>query len=1062
MEQNMEDTNLLILIDMGFDEPMCKRALRIYNDDLQACVAWIMMKNSLGSMPKRFKRGRDSDFNYTFINSVIEFSDGSEYYVQDFDSTFNIILLQRYGEQMHNKWVPLGDPNITWIDEKHDSKPNEYITVPQHYNKMGTIKIPYNDAFTLSNTSQNHLSDNEKAKWNEPMIQELKKTRKKLMTFGNLINLYDFSRIRLCKNPNLGYLWKCIFSTSDKYDEKLKITPMCNEPEPVSDMNVERIRHQSISKIYMIIEICDIQREDFDFPHIIRHFNQCLADINKLEVEEHVKKELTKQFKRYSKTKKYIRNKRKKWNEGCASACRYVLENMTENYIEMSVMVHNHLFTAKQFQIIKRSIFHKLSMLKYIFDAFEMKNNLIDNYPESINLIPEEISSRHIPLFNGYTCLRITEWNDILLKWATKKSENHSAPINDLLPHQKQLFNWMLHKEQHMCNNQGTICGWEKNNTPTGMVYYRSVLIGTILNSNSYMELIRNKSKGGGIISQAVGSGKTRTVLEFVKYQKKYSKHGSGKTLVVMPTTMLSTWEKECRKWTPELISCVYHGNRRKINPEADIIFTTYRTVCTECHPTSANIKHDDLMKYEWSRIILDEGHQIRDNRTRSFKALLNLKTVENSYKWIITATPIIKNGGTDLTAYFEFMDIHPYCDDTNHSFQTYMWAILTFAENYPHMGLGLKKFISNIIFFQDKETISKMSDIQKPSVIEKDELIIPDVRHLYYLKKLKEMFTLRLEKDSTAMQMRLRFTNWMRLAANTPDLIPLASYGLPMNRKTSCGMTIVSKTADNLNLGCKHEETLKTSLKDIDKQNCPICLDSIDSPTVTSCGHLFCSDCINAAFNATMNRVCPCCRTNLNNTTLREIVSESKEETNGDIVTLEHASLGVNEINKKDLEELKSPWINPKIKILLNWFKNNDEKCLVFTTLSSSVMNSISKNLDRCGIKSVSISGNMTQKQRSKAIERFQNDKTCRAFILTARSASYGLTLTAASTLIFFEPCMNKSLKEQCIGRMDRLGQKKKSLKVITFAVKDSIENDLLNISKEKNSFTFKDIGLL
>ena len=103
-----------------------------------------------------------------------------------------------------------------------------------------------------------------------------------------------------------------------------------------------------------------------------------------------------------------------------------------------------------------------------------------------------------------------------------------------------------------------------------------------------------------------------------------------------------------------------------------------------------------------------------------------------------------------------------------------------------------------------------------------------------------------------------------------------------------------------------------------------------------------------------------------------------------------------------------------------------------------------------------------MTQKQRSKAIDHFQNEETCRAFILTARSASYGLTLTAASTLIFFEPCMNKSLKEQCIGRMDRLGQEKKSLQVITFAVKDSVEHDLLNISKEKNSFTFKDIGLL
>lgn len=1053
--------NLNILISMGFDEPISRRALNIYDDNLQACVSWIMTKKSLGSIPKRFKRGRDSSFNYTFIGSRIEI-DGIDYYIIEYDSKFNLILLQRYGEYMHNKWLPIADPNIIWKEEKHGNAPNDFSPVINHYNKMGSLKIPYIDAFTLSENSLNVLSDNEKAKWNERMIQELKKTRGNLLTFGNLVSLYDFPRIRLCKNPNLGYLWKSIFSSSDKYDERLKISPLCIEPDPVSNMNVERIRLQSWTKILMIIEICNISQVDFNFPVILQNYNQSMADINKLELEDYAKKELIKMVKRYCKTKKYIRKQRKRWNDGCASSCKYYLQKITEDYIEMDVMVHNELFTSNQFLLIRGGIFHKLSMIKYIFDALEMKNELIDKYPECIDLTPVEISSRHLTLFNGYTCLSISDWNQILIKWSSKPAEIVSSPIKNLLPHQNQLFNWMLYKEQYMTNHEGSICNWKKYTGPTGMVYYKNILIGTVLNSNCYMEMIRNKSKGGGIISQAVGSGKTRTVLEFVRYQKKINKQINGKTLVVMPTTMLSTWKKECNNWTPELIPCIYHGNRRKITQDADIVFTTYRTVCAECHPISANIKHDDLMKYEWSRIILDEGHQIRDNRTRSFKALLNLKTVENCYKWIITATPIVKNGGSDLTAYFEFMDIHPYCESNEHCFQTYMWAILCFAESYPHMGFGLKKFISNIIFFQDKQTISNMSNIQKPSVIEKDELIIADDRHIYYLKKLKEMFLLRLEKDSTAMQMRLRFINWMRLAANSPNIIPLASYGLPMNRKTSCGMTIVSKTADDLNLGCKHEEILKTTLKDIDKQHCPICLDSIETPTVTSCGHLFCADCINTAFNSSSNRICPCCRTNLNNTTLSEIVLESKEETNGNTVTLEHASLGVNEINKDELEELKSNWINPKINVLLNWFKNNNGKCLIFTSLSSLVMNSISKALNESGIKSVRISGNMTQNQRSKAIEHFQNDETCRAFILTARSASYGLTLTAASTLIFFEPCMNKSLKEQCIGRMDRLGQKKKSLEVITFAVKDSIEHDLLNISKEKNSFTFKDVGLL
>ena len=31
---------------MGFDEPISRRALNIYDDNLQACVSWIMTKKS--------------------------------------------------------------------------------------------------------------------------------------------------------------------------------------------------------------------------------------------------------------------------------------------------------------------------------------------------------------------------------------------------------------------------------------------------------------------------------------------------------------------------------------------------------------------------------------------------------------------------------------------------------------------------------------------------------------------------------------------------------------------------------------------------------------------------------------------------------------------------------------------------------------------------------------------------------------------------------------------------------------------------------------------------------
>ena len=122
--------------------------------------------------------------------------------------------------------------------------------------------------------------------------------------------------------------------------------------------------------------------------------------------------------------------------------------------------------------------------------------------------------------------------------------------------------------------------------------------------------------------------------------------------------------------------------------------------------------------------------------------------------------------------------------------------------------------------------------------------------------------------------------------------------------------------------------------------------------------------------------------------------------------------------------------------------------------------MADIQQALQEANIKHVVVSGSMTRHQRAKSIDTFQNDKSCRAFLLTTRSASYGLTLTAASSIIFFEPCMNRSLREQCIGRMDRIGQAKSSLDVITFAVEGSIEEKLAEVVKVKN-WSFKDENL-
>lgn len=45
---------------------------------------------------------------------------------------------------------------------------------------------------------------------------------------------------------------------------------------------------------------------------------------------------------------------------------------------------------------------------------------------------------------------------------------------------------------------------------------------------------------------------------------------------------------------------------------------------------------------------------------------------------------------------------------------------------------------------------------------------------------------------------------------------------------------------------------------------DCPICLETIKTPFITNCNHVFCFNCINACREIHGNNMCPLCRTNI------------------------------------------------------------------------------------------------------------------------------------------------------------------------------------------------------
>ena len=61
----------------------------------------------------------------------------------------------------------------------------------------------------------------------------------------------------------------------------------------------------------------------------------------------------------------------------------------------------------------------------------------------------------------------------------------------------------------------------------------------------------------------------------------------------------------------------------------------------------------------------------------------------------------------------------------------------------------------------------------------------------------------------------------------------------------------------------------------------------------------------------------------------------------------------------------------------------------------------------------------------RQKNIKRFQNDDKCRFFVGTTQTGGYGITLTAASTMIYYSNGYDLEKRQQSEARIDRIGQK-------------------------------------
>jgi SNF2 family DNA or RNA helicase len=61
----------------------------------------------------------------------------------------------------------------------------------------------------------------------------------------------------------------------------------------------------------------------------------------------------------------------------------------------------------------------------------------------------------------------------------------------------------------------------------------------------------------------------------------------------------------------------------------------------------------------------------------------------------------------------------------------------------------------------------------------------------------------------------------------------------------------------------------------------------------------------------------------------------------------------------------------------------------------------------------------------RTQIIKEFQNADDPRVLVIQPQSASHGVNLTRADTVVFWSPVMSVEVYLQCVARIDRVGRR-------------------------------------
>jgi DNA repair protein RAD5 len=192
-----------------------------------------------------------------------------------------------------------------------------------------------------------------------------------------------------------------------------------------------------------------------------------------------------------------------------------------------------------------------------------------------------------------------------------------------------------------------------------------SFYVNELLSGATHVPPAPPSSCSGGILADDMGLGKTVMLLALI-IQSKQERPSPKKedaarpkaTLVVAKLSLLPQWEDELKTKTSLSYLIYYKQPGTKIPTKeemeaVDVVVTTYGSIQGEL-----SRKNPVLLACNWFRVILDEAHCIKNQKTLASKVCCSLKT---QHRWCVSGT-IIQNSLDDVFGIMKFLRHEPWC----------------------------------------------------------------------------------------------------------------------------------------------------------------------------------------------------------------------------------------------------------------------------------------------------------------------------------------------------------------------------------------------------------------